>query len=544
MPYVALSKSAAQSLIEEHSAVLEGAKNEYSVERIIYSLEQKVQNLERIALQAYSALGVSGGSVESIEKQLTQRIIKLQSETASLNGINLQSCFLQALKEAEGFQLDYSKELDELQQYFMQETGSNLVSGEVATLLLNEIGQGIKNFIPQQISFGSTGKAYNTATGTFAIDLTKPYTKLSSRAKEIFNSYSKKKKQGLINSVQPQSSSINGHQFTQQYLVDTFGVESLLKMKPEERTRVFQQYPQLKDLINRRFIQQIVNSCNASDKVALTKCIEEILRQKPLAFFVGGNIEGMTGILGEIQGFYFFRMLLNNPNANVSWIGGLGNPHADLLLTQGLQQFGIQIKNTSQDVAELEVGFQSFGATKGRAANQVGAIYQYENTSEAMSVLAAMAPLSLVESISTFLAMEGFNIQYQWDASTKSAKQVESNPDFESVRAQIELYSEYAQKIASLFAVSMMYMQETTYSGGYSNTLYLIGGITLVSAATILKNIVQQLKGALARFKMNVEGHSAGKGLRGVKTIVDVINEKGHLSDTKFMMQSSYTFGL
>lgn len=544
MPYVALSKSAAQSLIEEHSAALEDAKNEYSVERIVQSLERKVQNLEKIALQAYSALGISGGSVESIEKQLTQRIIKLQSETASLNGINLQSCFLQALKEAEGFQLDYSKELDELQQYFMQKSGSNLVSGEVATLLLNEIGQGIKNFIPQQISFGSTGKAYNTATGTFAIDLTKPYTKLSNRAKEIFNSYSKKKKQGLINSVQLQSSSINGYQFTQQYLVDTFGVESLLKMKPEERTRVFQQYPQLKDLINRKFIQQIVNSCNASDKVVLTKCIEEILRQKPLAFFVGGNIEGMTGILGEIQGFYFFRMLLNNPNANVSWIGGLGNPHADLLLTQGLQQFGIQIKNTSQDVAELEVGFQSFGATKGRAANSVGAIYQYENTSEAMSVLAAMAPSSLIESISTFLAMEGFNIQYQWDASTKSAKQVESNPDFESVRAQIELYSEYAQKIASLFAVSMMYMQETTYSGGYSNTLYLIGGITLMSAATILKNIVQQLKGALARFKMSVEGHSAGKGVRGVKTIVDVINEKGHLSDTKFMMQSSYTFGL
>jgi hypothetical protein len=35
---------------------------------------------------------------------------------------------------------------------------------------------------------------------------------------------------------------------------------------------------------------------------------------------------------------------------------------------------------------------------------------------------------------------------------------------------------------------------------------------------------------------MSVEGHSAGKGVRGVKTIVDVINEKGHLSDTKFMM--------
>ena len=161
-----------------------------------------------------------------------------------------------------------------------------------------------------------------------------------------------------------------------------------------------------------------------------------------------------------------------------------------------------------------------------------------------MTILSTMAPINLVESISTFLAMEGFNIQYKWDASSKSAKEVDSNPEFEAVRAQIEEYSEYAQKIASLFAVSMMYMQETSYSDGASNTLYLIGGITIMSAATILKSIVQQVKGALMRFKTTVQGHSAAKNRKGVKTIVDVINEKGHLSDTKFILQSSYTFGL
>jgi hypothetical protein len=39
------------------------------------------------------------------------------------------------------------------------------------------------------------------ATGTFTIDLTKPYTKLSNKAKEIFNNYSKQKKEGLIKSI-------------------------------------------------------------------------------------------------------------------------------------------------------------------------------------------------------------------------------------------------------------------------------------------------------------------------------------------------------
>ena len=38
------------------------------------------------------------------------------------------------------------------------------------------------------------------------------------------------------------------------------------------------------------------------------------------------------------------------------------------------------------------------------------------------------------------------------------------------------------------------------------------------------------------RFKTTVQGHSAAKNRKGVKTIVDVINEKGHLSDTKFIL--------
>ena len=542
MPYVALSKSAAQELISQHASALYGKENEYSIEKIIAILEQKVKSLETIAMQAYSALGVGAGNILSVEQQLNIRIKELQQETAALNGINLQNCFLKALKEAEGFQLDYSKELDELQRYFVQQSGKNLVTGEVATLIYNEVTQGIQKYLPTNIAFGSTGRAYNTATGTFAIDLTKPYTKLSNKAKELFINYSNKKK-GKI-SIKEQSLSINNDGFSQTYILNTFGVESLLKMNSNERARVFQQYPQLKDLINRNFAQSIVQACTVKDKEILLKCIEEILNQKPLAFFVGGNIEGMTGILGEIQGFYFFRKLLNNPNANISWIGGLGNPHADLLLTEGLKQFGIQIKNTSQDTAELEVGFQNFGAQRGRAIGNQGEIYQYLNTNEALSALASIAPADLVESISTFLAMEGFNIQYQWDPASKTAKEVENNPDFETVRAQIEEYAKYAQKIASLFAVSMMYMQETSYSNGNSNTLYLIGGVTLMSSATILKTIVEQVKGTLLRFKMSVEGHSANKGAKGVKTIVDVINQKGRLSDTKFMLQSSYTFGL
>jgi hypothetical protein len=69
-----------------------------------------------------------------------------------------------------------------------------------------------------------------------------------------------------------------------------------------------------------------------------------------------------------------------------------------------------------------------------------------------------------------------------------------------------------------------MYMQETDFSSGGSNTLYLIGGSTLISSATILSDIIAKLKANLIAFKTKVEGHGVAKGKKGAKTIVDVIN--------------------
>jgi hypothetical protein len=84
-----------------------------------------------------------------------------------------------------------------------------------------------------------------------------------------------------------------------------------------------------------------MSACPSANKRILQNSIEEVLSKKPLAFFIGGNIEGMTGILGEIQALYYFKSLFGNKGGSVSWIGGLNNPHADLLLVEGLKQFGI-----------------------------------------------------------------------------------------------------------------------------------------------------------------------------------------------------------
>ena len=548
MPSVALSKSAAQTLISQYSSIIDNnMKGDYALDLIIQRLEAKLAQLEAIAMDAYSILGVQGSTVQAKEAALKKKIKDLQLETQALNSINLQSAFLEALKATKGFQLDLEEQYEVIRQSFIQAADSVLTESEVATELLREImpqNESIK--ITVDLTTGIARVASGKRKGQYAVNLNKSFSKLSKEAKNTVNKYltSKKGEQRLLE-ARIANESIGAQSLSMEYILEQVPLEAMLKMSAEERKRVFEKYPQLKDSINRNFIKQIMSACPSANKRILQNSIEEVLSKKPLAFFIGGNIEGMTGILGEIQALYYFKSLLGNKGGNVSWIGGLNNPHADLLLVEGLKQFGIQVKNTSRQAAELEVSFQTFGAKAGRTIGNPGAIWEYANTDEALNSLSVIGLSGdLSEAIQTFLAMEGFNIYYNWDSSSGRAKAVGMNERFQEEREQIELYAEKAQQIASLVSVSMMYMQETNFSGGASNTLYLIGGSTLISAASILSDIIAKLKANLIAFKTKVEGHSVSKDRKGAKTIVDVINHKGRLADTKFMFQSAYNFGL
>lgn len=552
MPYVALSKSAAQELLSEHGSNISSSQTLYSPGRILLQLEQQVQDLEKIALQAYNAMGITGGNIETIEQNLSAVITQLQQETRHLNGINLEDCFLYALKNSNELTIDYSQIFEDLRTTFAQQCGDTVTSGSVATLMMREIAQGIQPTLPDKIIIGKNGQA--RSNGKVVINFAKPYNELSKQAKNMFDEYIKQKSKAspvaniLVKKGPSFQSSITSEQLNMNWIFSNFSVEDLLTMPSDSRTRLFQLYPSLKDTINRKFIQQIVSRASVTNPALLTRCIEDVLRQKPLAFFIGGNIKSMTGILGEIQALYFFRRILNNngSNATVSWVGGLGNPHADLLLTKGLQQFGIQVKNTSMTGAKMEVSFKTFGAKRGREINaSAGAIYKYANTANALNFIDDNFPdRDLFDSIQTILAMEGFNIYYDYDPQTGMAKKTDFNPEFATERQSIERYAQVGKQMASLMAASLMYMQQNSYSAGESNTLYLIGGTTLISAATILKDILKQAKGQLSNFNMRVSAMSLSKEEKSARTIVDLYNKKGRLTNTTFKLSSSYVFDL
>jgi hypothetical protein len=55
-------------------------------------------------------------------------------------------------------------------------------------------------------------------------------------------------------------------------------------------------------------------------------------------------MNGITGLLGEIQGLFFIKSLLGdaaNTVDSVEWVGGKGNPHEDLILSSLGKMVGI-----------------------------------------------------------------------------------------------------------------------------------------------------------------------------------------------------------
>ena len=419
MPSVALSKSAAQSLISQYSGIIESNMNgDYAIDLVIQQLEAKVAQLENLAMDAYSILNIPGNTVEAKETALKTLIKNLQQDTAALNGANLQEIFLKALKQTSGFQLNLEQEYEIMKQILFQSATESLTDSEMATILAREISPAFRGTkIVLDLSSGAARIASGGKKGTFAIDFNKAFSKLSHNAKAQVADYLKSKEaKSKMMTAKLSEERFDNFGLNLTYLVEQVPVEAMLKMGPKERDRVLKLYPQLKDEINHNFTKQIINACPSADKNILLSSIQEVLSKKPLAFFIGGNIEGMTGILGEIQALYYFKSLLGNKaGASASWIGGLNNPHADLLLVEGLKQFGIQVKNTSRSQAELEVSFQSFGAKAGRTIGNFGAIWEYANTDEALSSLNVLnISSSLSEAIQTFLAMEGFNIYYKW----------------------------------------------------------------------------------------------------------------------------------
>lgn len=600
MPTFPLRQTAAEALIEKYKNQINDNSGIEIVNSIKKELESKIKTAEELAIQAYKILNIQGNNLEQMESNLNKKIVELQYETQSLNGELLQKSFIDAINEVSAYSYDEQNKYEAFIKYIEDQLNKDIEDSEEAWIefsiaaIAEVLGENRENF-----GIGSNGqkgsanrimiksKTKSGALGKYATGLMdrefnnlgeKTAQKLSKWFKDhpdVIEKYTKK--------------TVTNNRLTIETEWENFPVERFLKMtnvNKHERDRFFEAY-NLKQKIIEKYRAKILSNCThiseknrgylrqAIDQVIFAK-VEKNGTIKDVDALFGLNGTNLTGLLGEIQAL-FFTLALTEGKSGAKWIGGIGNPHADLLLINALDNFGIQVKNSTINGGRQEVAFQNFntsiqtitdesGVKNKKRTSYVGNnMFQYKNTSQASQALDQLFSTNilpngygLAEAIETILGMYTFNVEYLWETvETKytNKKGIEktrhkkyyfpgNNKEFRPTREKIIDLTNKSQKIMDLFSVAMMYMQTSNNSNGQSNTLYLIGGSTIISAASILKQIVKEIELNLEyeqrSFRVNMNTNNALEGNNF--TIVDVFNGDKSISSLHFALQSSYTF--
>lgn len=265
-----------------------------------------------------------------------------------------------------------------------------------------------------------------------------------------------------------------------------YGISDHLTQK--EAKEKFAKDPTGLRIINQRFKELILSRINdQEDKMLISIIVDHVLDEEPYAFFVGNNINEITGVLGEIQGLFYMSTFLRDKNKSVDliWRGGKINkatsqkPHQDLLLNE---KFGIQVKNTTKDILQEHhrVDFS-------------------DNTLQHMlSEKMGLSP-EITEVFKAYYGTLSFNVPYHREDGRYLPGLNENDRHamkFAIYRNQLENLEQQVETLLSLYATSLMYLDEAEEfeTDKDANILFLIGGAAAYTAADILQTILNELE--------------------------------------------------
>ena len=558
--------SAAQQLINQYSEKVDSYISTYFMDKekseLFSTLEHLKDKCTIVAENMLHALGYNG-NLFKMETELNENIRNLQKDTFFLNGQELMDFIYEDLSNALPADPQYQLYLNQFIEKLISLGYIKNKTIEGITIGINEFfGRQFNNNVQVEVSDGvGKIKGGRDILGRFTRVISENFYKNGlAMQKDIEAAVADPKNKPIVGkNVSVTLNKIdNGNELT--LTIDQLDKDSLLNFLRVAPKKISDDIAQKANILMK---QKIMASYNGSNPNLLEKCIDEITNKqyggKLKAFFVGNNVKQMTGILGEIQALYYIKSIIktNNVKAGVAWIGGKQNPHADLLLAAGGKNYGIQVKNTTLDVAKLEINFESFNSKI--ASNMTdGMLDMNFLIDESTNYTAAIKNNpTLFEAATQFLGMEMFNIPYVWNSSKQSnqaeEKSINEVPPFYMTRKIILTEADRARQALTVFMTGMMYMQldESVTKNNISNSLYIIGGTLAITSATILADVIKSLEKGLNTFDVTMKAtlRSPRKGekkdnLTKVGTIVDFLNagHGKHFGDTKYTLQSSYTF--
>lgn len=361
--YVSTANAAQNTINLLESKLMETTGESTAINAVIAKLESAIQQLQREEANILAAFGINPGENAEAELQAKFREFNNKSGLSNLTGPNIRKIFL------EEYQISVDENMREMQSYidnyiipnminFIDTTGAHDVGEELAKAF-NASLKGLYvqcNLTNGTVHVTRSGKPVSTdknnAIKVLASDLTKEQARRISQLRDHMKQHGAPTITG--------NTTINGNSVVSFFKSEWYDLTRVGGSTPLTETQIAKAIDnkvitqsQL-DSINDRISDMI---CAQTNNPSLVKrYINKMLGQDQYIFFVGKNVNAITGILGEIAAVISISELLVNvdPDKIVNWVANhkIDNKKLSIdILLKGLGNF--QVKNTAQDLVNI-----------------------------------------------------------------------------------------------------------------------------------------------------------------------------------------------
>lgn len=523
-----LNKSLVDEQVRESFSALTDLSFKYNVESMRNELNQQIENLkkqEQIFLDA-----VNASSIQVVNQRI-QQYKQDYPKIKNLSGPSLYREFLKSIEVSQAYLEDQQQKefVDFFSRVSVEGLDPSVDFAKWFQTILNSVDIGVKGGIHKTA-------AYKGETEIKNVLLKKLTKQQQARVKQFMRGGALKQNSKHKISVSQESDSVQVTFSTQDWANLTDGQKASQIQEQLQKGILSQEW--LEDRVVK--IYDLIISKGPSHNIHFVNATREIIfdpETKTKIFYGGNMLNGITGLLGEIQGMFFIKSLLgeaNNVEGTVEWVGGKGNPHEDLILQSLGKMVGIQVKNSYKDVEKIgkmeDISFMS------RAAWSFDSVVKRIGAADYQDIL------SIYE-------MEAFNIEYLIEDGIYKKG---DNDAFKPTRDNIVFLAREADRIMALFAGALMYMAvgEGFTNIETGNSVYVLGGATLKLASEILVSLFKKLENYEKDIGFKISAHFE-KGASQVGNIVDYFNSnkasRGNSVSKalgNLFLTSSFTFDL
>ena len=523
-----LKKSLVEEQIRESFSALTDLSSKYNVNTMKNELNQQIENLkkqEQIFLET-----VNASSIQVVNQRI-QQYRQDYPKIKNLSGPSLYKEFLKSIEVSQAYLEDQQQKefVDFFSRVSVEGLDPSVDFAKWFQTILNSVDIGVKGGIHKTA-------AYKGETEIKNVLLKKLTKQQQARVKQFMRGGALKQNSKYKISVSQESDSVQVTFSTQDWANLTDGQKASQIQEQLQKGILSQEW--LEDRVVK--IYDLIISKGPSHNIHFVNATREIIfdpETKTKIFYGGNMLNGITGLLGEIQGMFFIKSLLgeaNNTEGAVEWVGGKGNPHEDLILQSLGKMVGIQVKNSYKDAEKIgkmeDISFMS------RAAWSFDSVVKRIGAADYQDIL------SIYE-------MEAFNIEcLVEDGIYKKG----DNSAFKPTRDNIVFLAREADRIMALFAGALMYM---AVGEGFTdietgNSVYVLGGATLKLASEILVSLFKKLENYEKDIGFKISAHFE-KGASQVGNIVDYFNSNKSSRGNSvskalgnLFLTSSFTFDL